>query len=488
MAFFLALLALTAPFARADDNQAPQLRYQFSAGKTNAYSIQVETRGENGRETLSGNIFVTPTAISTNVIRLSGRGSLTPQREAGTPPMYYSGSGYPRSSMPVMLADMCEIQIDDCGRVLRESGDYALSVPLGQLLHSLVEPFPAAATSQWDTVEQASVLDDPLWLGPASAFLGSQPYGQPYFYSPRSALAVLAVSRHSNCKITAVAPETVAIHKEFNIVSWLQTGAEPRISASGEGEVVFDRKAGMLKKIELTCKSVVSTETVTRRTAVVLRCQLLEGPELEEALKTMVMPSQFSAHKLTAEELQKVIADLKSTDSGIKQAAAARLVNAQLDAASPELLDFMVSLLSTSEGTVRQAAANIIAAYGTRDHVPVLLKLLKAPDFQVRQAAIKGLGRLKDKRACEPLAEALAAGGQDAFQAVTSLVNLGPEAEESVLRILDEKNIETRRQACNILRQIGTGKSVNKLKKLMVDPDQMLSQAAAEAVRAIQAR
>lgn len=474
--------------ARAED--APLLRYQFTSSQTNVYRVQIETRGESGKEALAGNLFVITAPLSNNQFRLTARGTLTPRRDPGSaPPMFYPGAP-PRLTMPVSFQETAELRFDERGRVLRESGDCPLAVPLGQMLHAFLEAFPANAAAEWETTDSVCILDEPLCLGPAAGFLSAQPYGMPYgfggYYPGRPGPALLPVSRHVSCKITAATPQTVTIHKQVGLDSLLQTGNEPRVSANAEGDWIFDRAAGVFTKITLEGKSVVATETVTRRTMVALRYQRLEGAELEVALKPP--PTAAVPRKLSPEELQKALAYLKSADLGTRQAAAARLGNAEFDPAPPEVLTLMTALATDPDASLRQAAANVFASYGTKDQVPVLLKLLKDGDSSVRQSAMRGLGRLKDKRAAEPLVEIVAGGDMEAHQAVTALSAMGPEVENTVLRLLKEKHIETRRQACNILRQVGTRKSIEPLKEAMVDPDQMLSQAAAEAVRAIQSR
>jgi len=148
---------------------------------------------------------------------------------------------------------------------------------------------------------------------------------------------------------------------------------------------------------------------------------------------------------------------------------------------------FVLELASNHWGRLARGL-KIIADYGAADQVPALLKLLKIDDSSMRWSAIRGLGRLKDKRAAEPLATMLATGGSDGYQAVEALTKIGPDAEDAVLPLLKEKHNETRRQACNVLKQIGTKKSVEPLRELMLDPEQMVNSAAAEAVRAIMAR
>ena len=106
------------------------------------------------------------------------------------------------------------------------------------------------------------------------------------------------------------------------------------------------------------------------------------------------------------------------------------------------------------------------------------------------------MGRLKDPRAIEPLVNLLATGQSDQpyyrpaleSAAAEALLRLGGSAEPAVLALLKEKNVETRIQACNILKQIGTKKSLGTLKDQTLNPSKELSEAAAEACRSIQSR
>jgi HEAT repeat protein len=138
-----------------------------------------------------------------------------------------------------------------------------------------------------------------------------------------------------------------------------------------------------------------------------------------------------------------------------------------------------------------------LANHGTQENVPVLIKCLASTtDQNVRSSIIRGLGRLKDKRAVQPLADVLAMGPADQLQfnssrntdAAAALERMGPEAESAVLGLLKEKNSTTRWQACQILKHIGTSKSIPALKDLMLAPSRELSEAAADACRAIEAR
>jgi HEAT repeat protein len=160
------------------------------------------------------------------------------------------------------------------------------------------------------------------------------------------------------------------------------------------------------------------------------------------------------------------------------------------------LIALMASLANDRDDSVRHAALTILANHGTKEQVPLLIKALNDPDAGMRATVAKGLGRIKDPRAIEPLVILLATGQSDQpyyrppreSAAADALVHIGTAAELAVLALLKEKNIETRCQACNMLRHIGTRKSLGPLKDLTLNPSKELSEAAAEACRSIQSR
>jgi HEAT repeats len=402
--------------------------------------------------------------------------------------MYGSG-GYPRWMTPISLHEAADLQFDESGRVLRVAGDFPLPIPLGTLAQVFVEPLPVKAEPRWETTDTLAVLDEPFSLGPAASFLPAQPYGMSYYGGPLSprgnTVALVPVARIVRYEIKSTAAGQVTITKRLSLDSHLQFGSEPRLHASGEGEFVLDQETGLLRRAELQCKAVANSESVTRRSSVTLRIKLLEGTERLAALQPPAAPP---AKRLSGAEIQKLIEDLKSSDEAARMQAASKLQTSELGEAPPALLDLMTSSLGSEDNQLRMAAVKVIADYGTAEHVPALLQLLKEPDSFNHHTVIRGLGRLKDPRAAEPLAALIASGGSEAHLAVEALGKLGPEAEDAVLPLLKEKHNETRRQACNVLKQIGTKKSLEQLRELMLSTDRMLNEAAAEAVRTIMAR
>jgi hypothetical protein len=309
----------------------------------------------------------------------------------------------------------------------------------------------------------------------------------------RGAQGVLAARQKTQIKVKEITQAAVTLQKTFALDSLMLTGAEPRISASGEGQIEFDRALGIPKRIELECKTVVSTENLSRRSVLTLRWHLLEGEEREKALAP---PPAISEKKLGAEEVVKLQQQMTSGNAPQRMMAARELSSARLTNPPPELIAEMASLANDPDETVRRAALTILANHGGKDQVPLLIKSLNDSDAGVRTAVAKGLGRIKDPRAIEPLVGLMATGQGDQpyFRSgresavAEALVHFGPAAESAVLALLKEKNVETRIQACNLLKQIGSKKSLSPLKDLTSNPSKELSEAAAEACRAIQSR
>lgn len=496
------VLLVPASTPGAEESGKVMLRYS-AAVQTNVYSLELDVQGESGRESIAGTLTVISRPAGTNFINVSMRGMLRPKPGAMMPPMGYR----PSTAMPLLAylsnpsSDGRELLLDARGRVIRQAGDVALPVPLGQLMTSLLQSFPAGPSSEWQSEEDVSILDEPLLQGPATAFLNSSSVGgfgyMPSYYPGRPQQGVLAANQKVKVRVAEASPETVTLQKTVALDSLMLTGQEPRVSASSEMQIQLDRTSGLPKKVEAQCKTVAVTETLSRRTMVTLKWELLEGKALEAVLSPPPPPPQASTPAtVPAEDLSKLLQRLKSDETGSREVAARELEsqNSRL-VPTPELLSLMVSLVNSGNDTLRHAGLSVLASHGTKEHVPLLIKTLSESDSGLRGAAAKALGRLQDPRAIEPLVLMVATGqAEQSFRpsrdgtASEALIRIGAPAESAVLDLLKEKNLETRIQACSILKQIGTKKSLAPLKEIIVAPSKELGDAAADACRTIQGR
>ncbi len=474
------------------------LRYTIGPGQTNAYGLQIEAQGEAGREAIAGTFVVSSRTVATNFIGLSFRGQLRPKPTGGMPPMMGYRPGYPMPLSALAYApqnESREVVIDERGEIVSQAGDVPLPVPLGELMASLVQPLPAEATNAWETERDVFVLDEPGLQGPAAVFINPQGrFGFGGYYPGRPPQAALAARQKIQTKVLEATPAACTLHQVLSLRSRMATGLEPRVSATGEARIVLDRAIGLPRQVELECKTLVATEDLSRRSVLTLRWHLLEGAERDAAIAPPPPPAPETA--FAPEDVVKIEEKLKSDDLVVRQAAARDLSGNRVSAPTPELLTLMASLANDQDDTVRRAALVVLANHGGKEHAPLLIKALNDSDSSVRAAAAKGLGRLKDPRAIEALVNLLASGQTDQpnyrppreSAAAEALARFGAAAEPAVLASLKERNIETRCQICNLLKRIGTRKSLGPLKELMLSSSKELSDAAADACRSVQAR
>jgi hypothetical protein len=470
------------------------LRYHFTAGQTNVFAVEISVRSENGSDISSGNIILVTKSVTTNSVILGCRGNLksetkrTPGRERG----FYPGM-FPGGMMQnvIVFPYDCEIELDGQGNEVRDGGDYVMAVPLGKLVQSLFTPLPEK--SRMESRDKVSVLDDPFWLGPADNFQNVRQNGQPmgmnfmFMNGQRNPMATLLAWRDSSSQLKTSTNELMELHQEYQLESLAQNNGGPRLKATSSSESTFDRAQGWLSRIETEADVCSQTETTSRHAKVSFKARLLTGDELAATLAPPPPPAP--PRQLSGAELDHIIADLKSPEWETRRGAVRQLNGADIDSPSPELLDEVGALALDSDAYVRMTGANFICNHATTNQVPVLLKLLKGSDWSVRQPVLKALGRLNDARAAQPLADLLARNGNMFSQDISSaLINLGTPAEKPALGLLNERSLDVQRQACAILQQIGTSESLDALQKLVADEDQTVSQAAADAIRAIKQR
>ena len=492
-------LSLIINLAGAADTPAPSsLRYTLPPGTTNAYSLTITQQGESGRETMTGTLVVS-VAKEGDYSAITVKGQLRQKMTPGNPMMM----GY-RPGGPMQLGAYLgysygpypegrELVIDETGQVLRLRGDSALPVPLGTLLTSFLVRLPTEPTMGWDKTETVYLLDEPLLAGPLMP--SAQNFNQmPYSYGPnRPAQATVTAQQKTSVKVVEATAETVTLQREVTVETFLRTGNQPRISGSAQTKVVLSRAGGWPRLVETEAKSAALTENLSRSSVLSLKWQLLEGTERETALT----PPPPRPQEIPAVDLPKLMANLQSEDTYTRQNAARELtMSGRTVKPTPELVALAVKLCGDRDDTVRRAGQTLVANFGTREQVPLLLRALKeTSDSSTRNAVAKGLGRLGDPRAVEPLAEMIAAGPTDQLSyynresaAAEALIKIGPPAESAVLTLLKEKNATTRIVACNVLKQIGTKKSLSALKELTGNQVKEVSEAAAEAARSIQGR
>jgi HEAT repeat protein len=103
----------------------------------------------------------------------------------------------------------------------------------------------------------------------------------------------------------------------------------------------------------------------------------------------------------------------------------------------------------------------------------------------VRQYAIQALGRLQSPAAADRLVELLAKGD---VSVVSALTQIGPAVEPAMLKLFTQGDQAARRNALQVLSQVGTKRSLPVLEKARKDPDPLSKFLLESTIQNIQRR
>jgi hypothetical protein len=188
-----------------------------------------------------------------------------------------------------------------------------------------------------------------------------------------------------------------------------------------------------------------------------------------------------------ADPVDQALRELKDNDLFARVRAADAL--GQMNPNHPrrsEVARELAQMLRDPEILPRQAAGRALPIWATRDQTPELIDLLKDP-VSNKPRIIARLGEFKDDRAIKPLADALRDLSTRAA-AADALKKIGPKAEDHVIPILQDRDVFVRKSACDVLKVIGTQKSVAALEAVAKDRSRPAARAANDALREIRAR
>jgi hypothetical protein len=146
----------------ADSAEPIPLRYQFTPGQTNAYSVKFETVVSEQPTTMSGIVYVDVRRVEDGVAVIGLSGTVLPRGVPGAGSgmaMFHPrmGGWFPR---PIHLRPDSEVHVDEMGQVIRQwtPGAANLPSPIGSVVNLFFEPMPGVVAAHWQS--QAQVLID----------------------------------------------------------------------------------------------------------------------------------------------------------------------------------------------------------------------------------------------------------------------------------------------------------------------------------------
>jgi hypothetical protein len=187
-------------------------------------------------------------------------------------------------------------------------------------------------------------------------------------------------------------------------------------------------------------------------------------------------------------KMQLTLVALKGANSLTRLEAATRLEQLQPIAEErAAVTGALEPLLNDPDHFTRQAMIRALGVWGTRENIPALVKMFEHADVFTRRAAIVALGNIKDERSAEAIAGRL----EDPLNrpaASETLQKMGPLAETAAARMIEHKDWTIRLTVCQILKVIGTKKSIPALETAVKDSEGIVVGEAKSALQVLLAR
>jgi S1-C subfamily serine protease len=210
----------------------------------------------------------------------------------------------------------------------------------------------------------------------------------------------------------------------------------------------------------------------------------VEGWTVTVIVKNVELPVPTDA------EIDQAVADLEKGDGNRRKAAAERLaaVYSILPARRVEVAKLLEAAAVDKDFWLRLAALRALNLWSGPENVAGLTKGLEIQEGQTRVAICNILAKYKDPSCAEALAKLLPAGFERG-PASAALKAIGSPAEKAVIPYLTHKDGWTVREACLILKEIGTKESVAPLQALLdKKPDFLVAPTANEALALCKSR
>ena len=377
---------------------------------------------------------------------------------------------------PFGMARTTELTVDALGNITRQEGTSHLPFLLGNLSHLMIEPLPATDEKTWSVAHGSGVVmkeEGPPRFGPFANDEGFVPAKETTTYTIESATDKLVVVRKQY---------------EFKAAA---TGADkPPFEISGDGKWTFNKAEGVSGALDFAMKVTFRKGGLSVDIPLKATYQLIDEAERAAMAKAAKEAEAERKRPLGDKELGTAVAELKSGDRFRVMRAVQQLMMKTPEKPDAEIAKALEGLVLGQDDFGRGFAAKALENWSTPANAPGLVKALDDKDMGVRVSAIKILTKYKTQEAIGPIAAKLAEGGGFVRgPAVDFLKAAGPAAEPAVIKLLENLEPGTRRDAAEVLKVIGTRQCIPALEKTATsDPNVFAKNAAKEALAAVKGR
>jgi S1-C subfamily serine protease/HEAT repeat protein len=276
---------------------------------------------------------------------------------------------------------------------------------------------------------------------------------------------------------------------EFDRSYYLETlSRDPvvHVRVTGQGAVVWDKKQGVVKSSKCSLSIIDKTVGIQVNTPAVVEVTLrgaTPGNTLAKELqvsgneeRNRTWPGLSGKPALPPrprrgpgeEELDTLLGKLGSAKSFD---ALPLLMELSTRRVIPERRGEVAAALDqhllTGEDPVRHAALAAVKHWKTEQNVPALRQMLDSPSSLIRSTAMESLAAIsKSPDVAETIAKRMEISS-DRHAAARALQSMGAVAEQAVWQFMGAKDMQLHFAACEIISQIGTEKSLVRLKPIL---------------------
>ena len=417
----------------------PVLRYGFQKDQKYAYDILINLKCMTVEETWKGILIYEVTKANDDqfVTKVSGRLAKS-VRGSGRFPHFPRHRGMPFGPFgrhgPFGVQGPGTWTINRRGDVIIVGRVNQIPCLLGPEELLIIESLPKEAKMSW-TVSSGTGITE---IGESS---------MPF--PPRREETGHGAGEQIDYAVTKTTPETVHLTKKYHLTTTPSSGDETHFNMSGIGDLEFDRKRGAFTSNSMKYEIEVNKNDTKLNVPVALTYHLMTEKELadhekKEKEKADAIAEANKPKPVSAQERASLLKDLRSHDDARCRAALQRLAKGVVDE-QPEAISVAVApFLSHPNGWIQADAAKAMVIWATPNAEAALIKASNTENRMARGSVIVALGK--------------------------ALRAMGRVAETATVPWASDRDFWVRREACDVLKEIGGRKSIAALQRALLDP------------------
>ena len=401
------------------------------------------------------------------------------------------------------------MQVNELGQVLEFDSKEQLPAVLGAAALLVMEQLGEVSDTQW-TVESETNITRVLQAERPSGFAprGFAPrfppgFGRlPGFDQPEERIEQVPAVERTSWQAGQILNDKIAIRKTYELVASKKIGGQPWMVIRGSGDLVFDLTRCVPASLEYRAVIERNDEEGSLKVPVSVRYSLRNRDEVIRERQ------QAEAERAAREEQMRresTIPDPMLIDEilqEIRKAEGAFGAYSHFDRLStiavapekrPDVLRAINNHLGNSNSTVRDSAVKALCHWATAAEIDQIKLVLEDKDKQFSDSDEYRLARVLLRFGSETdriaVLDMLEKGYSMRSEGKGELIELGSPVENIVLQLIEKStDASVRNEMLEVLKKIGTEKSIPLLEKLAVDDKFIYRYAAKEALDAIRAR